>query len=134
MCCHRTLACPAFTLPCLHPALPSPCPAFQPLSGLSILQGNRVGEVRQRWHPWRRRYDLYLGHRQVADIDGPLLAWEFELRDAEGRTLALIDRCARLTGWWTGLLADGLPTPVPYTHSTPPNNQHVDDLGVVGSF
>jgi hypothetical protein len=31
--------------------------------------------------------------RQFAAIDGPLLAWEFELKDAQGNTLALIDRC-----------------------------------------
>jgi hypothetical protein len=28
-----------------------------------------------------------------AAIDGGLLAWEFELKDAAGNTLALIDRC-----------------------------------------
>lgn len=51
-----------------------------------------IGEVRQRWHPWRRKYDLFLGKKQFAAIDGPLLAWEFELKDANGNTLALIDR------------------------------------------
>ena len=30
------------------------------------------------------RYDLYLGRRQFAEIDGPLLAWEFVLRDENG--------------------------------------------------
>jgi hypothetical protein len=52
-----------------------------------------VGEVRQRWHAWRRNYDLYLGRRQFAAISGGFLAWEFELKDAQGNTLALIDRC-----------------------------------------
>jgi len=51
-----------------------------------------IGEVRQRWHLWRRKYDLFLGKRQFAAIDGGLLAWEFELKDAVGNTLALIDR------------------------------------------
>jgi hypothetical protein len=72
------------------------------------LQGEVVGEVRQRWHPWRRNYDLYLGRRQFAAISGGFLAWEFELKDAQNNTLALIDRCVRdstdrqvqLCVWW----------------------------------
>jgi uncharacterized protein YxjI len=55
-------------------------------------QGEAVGEVRQRWHPLRRNFDLYVGREQYATISGPLLAWEFQLSDARGRTLALIDR------------------------------------------
>jgi len=31
-----------------------------------------------------RRYDLYMDQRQFAEIDGPLLAWEFVLRDKDG--------------------------------------------------
>ena len=36
----------------------------------------------QEWHPWRRRYHLFLGHtaeefRQFAQIDSGLLAWNF---------------------------------------------------------
>jgi len=54
--------------------------------------GERLGEIVQRWHPWKRNYDLYLGQRQFASITGSFLAWEFELKDAEGGTLALIDR------------------------------------------
>ena len=45
-----------------------------------------------RWHFWKRKYDLYLGKRQFAAIEGGFLAWEFALRDATGGTLALIDR------------------------------------------
>lgn len=48
--------------------------------------------MRQRWHLWRRKYDLFLGKRQFAAIDGGFLAWEFELKDAAGNTLALVDR------------------------------------------
>ncbi|WIA31346.1 hypothetical protein OEZ86_002247 [Tetradesmus obliquus] len=55
-------------------------------------EGEVVGEVRQRWHLWKRNYDLYLGRRQFAAINGGFLAWEFELKDAQGNTLALIDR------------------------------------------
>jgi Scramblase len=46
--------------------------------------GAVVGEVHQRWHLWRRKYDLYLGKRQFAAIDGGLFAWDFVLRDHNG--------------------------------------------------
>ena len=42
-------------------------------------EGNVVGEVVQRWHPLRRKYDLFIDKVQVAEIDSPLLAWEFTL-------------------------------------------------------
>ncbi|PSC69495.1 Altered inheritance rate of mitochondria 25 [Micractinium conductrix] len=54
--------------------------------------GNIVGEVHQRWHLWKRNYDLYIDKRQFAAVQGGLLAWDFELKDEEGGTLALIDR------------------------------------------
>lgn len=54
--------------------------------------GEVIGEVQQRWHLWRRRYNLFLGKRQFAAVDAPLLAWEFELKDEVGGTLALVDR------------------------------------------
>jgi len=54
--------------------------------------GTAIGEVRQRWHPLRRNFDLYIGQKQYARISGPLLAWEFVLTDDAGDTLALIDR------------------------------------------
>ena len=54
--------------------------------------GTLVGEVRQRWHLWRRQYDLYVGQRQFAAIRSGLLAWEFVLQDEGGRPLARIDR------------------------------------------
>ncbi len=76
-------------------------------------------EVQQRWHPWRRRYDLFLrqssSHRilsvvnepqpepepeselfhQFARIDSGILAWHFALRDAEGQTIANVNRAFR---------------------------------------
>ena len=41
--------------------------------------GEVVGEVVQRWHPLRRKYDLFIDRVQVAEIDSPLLAGEFTL-------------------------------------------------------
>ncbi|KDD71856.1 scramblase, partial [Helicosporidium sp. ATCC 50920] len=55
-------------------------------------EGVQIGEVQQRWHLWRRNYDLYIGHRQFAAIEGGFLAWEFALKDDRGGMLALIDR------------------------------------------
>ncbi|KAI0780774.1 Scramblase-domain-containing protein [Trametes elegans] len=73
-------------------------------------------EVQQVWHPWRRRYDLFLRqtpHRilstlnepqpepepelfhQFAKIDEGLLAWHFTLRDAQGLGIANVNRAFR---------------------------------------
>ena len=41
--------------------------------------GEVVGEVVQKWHPLRRKYELFIDRVQVAAIDSPLLAWEFTL-------------------------------------------------------
>jgi uncharacterized protein YxjI len=54
--------------------------------------GAVVGEVLQRWHLWRRHYDLYLHKAQFAQVRSGLLAWEFILEDEAGRPLAQIDR------------------------------------------
>ncbi|KAI0709418.1 Scramblase-domain-containing protein [Earliella scabrosa] len=76
-------------------------------------------EVQQRWHPWRRRYDLFLrqdsslrilstvnepqpepepepeSFHQFARIDGGILAWHFALRDAQGQAIAHVNRAFR---------------------------------------
>ncbi|TBU50939.1 Scramblase-domain-containing protein [Dichomitus squalens] len=73
-------------------------------------------EVQQRWHLWRRRYDLFIRqtpHRilskvdepqpepetdmfhQFAEIDGGILAWHFALRDAQGLPIASVNRAFR---------------------------------------
>ncbi|GIL85623.1 hypothetical protein Vretifemale_14159 [Volvox reticuliferus] len=54
--------------------------------------GNAIGEIQQRWHLMKRNYDLYINKSQFAAISGNFLAWEFELKDAQGGTLALVDR------------------------------------------
>ena len=54
--------------------------------------GEVVGEVLQRWHAWRRHYDVYIRKRQFAKVRSGLLAWEFLLEDEKGRPLAQIDR------------------------------------------
>lgn len=73
-------------------------------------------EVQQRWHPWRRRYDLFLRqtpHRilskvdepqpepetglfhQFAEIDMGFLAWHFTLKDGQGLSIASVNRAFR---------------------------------------
>lgn len=72
-------------------------------------------EVQQRWHIWRRRYDLFLKHgthrvlslasdpqpepeptedtfHQFARIDGGLFAWNFSFMDAYGKEIANVNR------------------------------------------
>jgi hypothetical protein len=74
-------------------------------------------ECQQRWHPWRRRYDLFVrdaprrvlqpvsaspeqpdpeatedGYSQVAEIDAGLLAWHFAFAGANGAERASVSR------------------------------------------
>ncbi|KAJ8093271.1 hypothetical protein PM082_020757 [Marasmius tenuissimus] len=79
--------------------------------GVPIL--DTFAEVQQIWHPWRRRYDLFLRESprrilstvdepqpepepsvfsQFAKVDGGFLAWSFSLRDARGEEVAFISR------------------------------------------
>ncbi|KAF7778830.1 hypothetical protein Agabi119p4_3175 [Agaricus bisporus var. burnettii] len=72
-----------------------------------------LGEAQQVWHPWRRRYDLFLREgtervlslasgpqsepetavfSQVAKIDAPFLAWDFRLQDGYDQDIAFISR------------------------------------------
>lgn len=51
-----------------------------------------IGEVQQRWHLWRRRYDLFVDKRQFAAIDAPWLSWDFIMNDEEGRALACVNK------------------------------------------
>lgn len=73
-------------------------------------------EVQQRWHPWRRRYDLFLRqshHRilsttsepqpepspavfnQTFQVDEGFLAWNFKLLDGRAEQVAHIQRAFR---------------------------------------
>ena len=84
-------------------------------------------EVQQRWHLWRRRYDLFIRqtpHRilstvdepqpepepdtfqQFAEIDGGILAWHFTLRDAQGLPIASVNRAFRGFGREVSTLTD----------------------------
>jgi uncharacterized protein YxjI len=43
--------------------------------------GTVIGTVKQVFHLWRRKYDLFVNSVQFAHIDGPLLTWDFALND-----------------------------------------------------
>lgn len=83
-------------------------------SGDPIL--DTFGEVQQVWHPWRRRYDLFLRETsrrilslasepqpepttavfsQIARVDSPFLAWDFRLLDGCQQDVAFISRTFR---------------------------------------
>ncbi|KAG0175026.1 hypothetical protein DFQ30_001023 [Apophysomyces sp. BC1015] len=51
-----------------------------------------VGEVQQRWHLMRRKYDLFVGNTQFAAIDTPVLGWDFNLEDEKGGVLGNVSR------------------------------------------
>ncbi|KAK9247652.1 Scramblase-domain-containing protein [Lipomyces tetrasporus] len=54
-----------------------------------------IGESHQRWHPWRRRYNLFLreeSFKQFAIIDAPLLSYRFDLLNEQGRLLGIVWR------------------------------------------
>ncbi|KAF6767194.1 Scramblase [Kalmanozyma brasiliensis GHG001] len=65
-----------------------------------------IGEVQQRWHLYRRKYELFLKRRgeegesfvQFAGIDAPLLSWAFLMQDADGKLVGAIDRNFRGLG------------------------------------
>lgn len=59
-----------------------------------------IGEVQQRWHLYRRKYELFLRRReaeaesfqQFANIDAMLLSWTFMMQDADSKLVGAIDR------------------------------------------
>ncbi|KAK7207046.1 Scramblase-domain-containing protein [Myxozyma melibiosi] len=62
-----------------------------------------VGESHQRWHLWRRRYNLFTSEDgsdnfdQFAAIDAPILSFRFELLDELNRLMGVVSRN------WVGL-------------------------------
>ncbi|KAI9300981.1 Scramblase-domain-containing protein [Cunninghamella echinulata] len=51
-----------------------------------------IGEVQQRWHLLRRKYDLFVGNNQFATIDTPFLGWDFNLTDESGKPIGNVSR------------------------------------------
>lgn len=55
-----------------------------------------IGEVQQEWHLYRRRYNHFVSRNdemvQFASTDAGLLAWNFYVTDANGATVASVNR------------------------------------------
>jgi hypothetical protein len=93
---------------------------LEDLSDRTAAEGEPVldtfAEVQQRWHLWRRRYNLFIrqgpkrilslvsdpqpepeteSYHQIARIDEPFLAWYFTLRDGNGKEMASVSRAFR---------------------------------------
>ncbi|KAM3578519.1 hypothetical protein VKS41_004573 [Umbelopsis sp. WA50703] len=51
-----------------------------------------IGEVQQRWHLLRRKYDLFVGTTQFATIDAPFLGWDFDLKDEQNQLIGNVNR------------------------------------------
>ncbi|CCK69884.1 Aim25p KNAG_0D01320 [Huiozyma naganishii CBS 8797] len=64
-----------------------------------------VGTSMQRWHLWRRKYDLFVNSnqgksrelKQFGAIDAPFLSFDFPVLDEAGKVVASVDRN------WVGL-------------------------------
>jgi uncharacterized protein YxjI len=57
--------------------------------------GEVIGEVHQVWHPWKRRYALFIDKVQFAKVDGGFLSWDFDVVDED---LSLIGNVSRNFG------------------------------------
>lgn len=56
-----------------------------------------LGESIQKWHLWRRRYELFANEgkgdmEQIGYIDAPLFAWDFPIGNSDGNILGMISR------------------------------------------
>ncbi|KAL0477657.1 phospholipid scramblase family protein [Acrasis kona] len=51
-----------------------------------------IGEIKEDWHLWRRRYDLFKEKKQFARIDMNLLSWDFELRNQQGELIGTVSK------------------------------------------
>lgn len=57
-----------------------------------------VGETKQQWHLWRRKYNLFLRkweteeYDQFGLVDAPFLSFQFPIKDAEDRVIGAVDR------------------------------------------
>lgn len=98
------------------------------------VDGKEIGVVHQRWHLWKRIYDLYLGNKQFAVVENPgFWNWTFTLKDIDGNVLAQIDRDWR--GFGFEIFTDAGQYVIRFGSSDPSSKtglaQQVEDLEVV---
>jgi len=54
--------------------------------------GEVIGEVHQVWHPWRRKYNLFIDKMQFAKVDSGFLAWDFDVLDEQYSLVGNVSR------------------------------------------
>ncbi|KAJ3005509.1 hypothetical protein HKX48_000640, partial [Thoreauomyces humboldtii] len=54
--------------------------------------GVLIGEVKQVWHLWRRKYDIFWKQQQIAFIDAGFWAWDFHIQNEDGELLSAVNR------------------------------------------
>eukprot|EP00871_Galdieria_phlegrea_P000749 jgi/Galph1/1675/GphlegSOOS_G354.1 len=89
-------------------------------------EGQPIGEIRMNWHPWRRKYDLYVGKRQLGKIDSGFLAVEFPVQDEQGNVIGSISK--DFTGFAKELFTDATQYVV---RLKPPNQLLLDAQGLI---
>lgn len=62
------------------------------ISARDAATSQTIGEVHQRWHLWRRNYDLFTGKKQFGLVEGEFLAVQFRVLDARGAEIARVDK------------------------------------------
>jgi hypothetical protein len=72
-------------------------------SGTTLQNSIVIGETKQQWHPWRRKYNLFLTagdkeeYEQFGAVDAPFLSFMFPVQDETGAVIGSVDRN------WVGL-------------------------------
>lgn len=61
-----------------------------------------IGESKQQWHLWRRKYNLFLNsgneeYDQFGSVDAPFLSFTFNVENEQGKIIGAVDRN------WVGL-------------------------------
>lgn len=54
--------------------------------------GEVIGEIHQKWHLWRRRYELFVNKKQAFSVDGELLAWDFNMVNEKQEVVASVNK------------------------------------------
>jgi hypothetical protein len=72
------------------------------LPGVHEENSMAIGETKQQWHLWRRRYNLFLrasedNYDQFGRVDAGFLSFEFPVTDRDGTVIGCVDRN------WVGL-------------------------------
>lgn len=71
--------------------------AIVPSTSGNIDEDLVVGETKQQWHLWRRKYNLFLRqtsneYHQFGRVDAPFLSFMFPVHDEHNRVIGAIDR------------------------------------------